>query len=47
MGVTPPTAAGIGVAEPALSDAATPAKAVALLTGVTSFKAKLLFGIEW
>jgi hypothetical protein len=43
----PPAAAGIGVAEPELSGAGAPAKAEAWLTGVTSFKAKLLFRIEW
>jgi hypothetical protein len=38
-----PAAAGIGVASPALSSAGVPAKAD-LSMGVTSFKAKLLFG---
>jgi hypothetical protein len=43
IGVLPPAAAGIGAAGSSLSGAGVPAKAAALLMGVTSFTAKLLF----
>jgi hypothetical protein len=39
----PPAAAGIGVADPALSGAGVPARAVVVMR-VTSFTVKLLFG---